>query len=406
MDVTACLKETGDMCTLEVDLDETLQSLKRKFLREFDVTDAEDVDANWYFRVRGGTEDLMVAPGVSLSDVALEAGSVVELGRRLTAGINAPQKYPCHAPILRMTLSCCGKWCAVGLSNNTAEIWDTETGERERILEVGKPTEGKVWGIAFSRCARLVVTGSSDAMIRVWERESSVSEHIVLSGHRRCVNSVLFSSCGRYIVSSSDDGTVRTWSLSTGACTRTIQCSSGWVKCTVSPTSDMVIASDHKSKLRILNFTTGECTRSIPLGTITRALLILQCGMRAATGGVDGVIRLWDLTNGTCIGKLTGHVGEVKCLSASHCGGWLVSGADGSIREWDLQTRQCIRSHESQRPPTRGLSSRRTYPVRSADRMYGVAVSPCAKWIFRTSCGAVKAGSIEVEVMSPSWVEQ
>ncbi|MGB3613631.1 MAG: serine/threonine-protein kinase [Elainellaceae cyanobacterium] len=56
----------------------------------------------------------------------------------------------------------------------------------------------------------------------------------------------------------------------------------------------------------------------------------------AASGGLDDVIRLWDLRTGRLLHSLSGHVKGVNALAFSPDGRWLVSGSDDfSIKLWD-----------------------------------------------------------------------
>jgi len=60
---------------------------------------------------------------------------------------------------------------------------------------------------------------------------------------------------------------------------------------------------------------------------------------RAASGGDDFTITLWDLATRTAQARLTGHQGQIKALAVSGDGQMLASASwDGSIGLWDTQT--------------------------------------------------------------------
>ncbi|MHA2071302.1 MAG: WD40 repeat domain-containing protein [Candidatus Thorarchaeota archaeon] len=62
-----------------------------------------------------------------------------------------------------------------------------------------------------------------------------------------------------------------------------------------------------------------------------------------ATGGVDRVIKLWDIRSGELLAKLEGHTYPVLTLAFSPDGGRLVSGSgDTSLRIWDIANRTVI----------------------------------------------------------------
>lgn len=70
---------------------------------------------------------------------------------------------------------------------------------------------------------------------------------------------------------------------------------------------------------------------------------------RVATGGSEGVIKLWDPRDGTFVRSLKGHKGEVTGLRYTIDELYLVScGADSSIMMWDLtknEVQRCLRGH-------------------------------------------------------------
>jgi len=65
---------------------------------------------------------------------------------------------------------------------------------------------------------RLIVSGSSDSTVRVWEVATGQQVR-VLEGHTNWVCSVAWSRDGQYIVSGSLDKTVRIWEADVQVCT-------------------------------------------------------------------------------------------------------------------------------------------------------------------------------------------
>jgi WD40 repeat protein len=69
---------------------------------------------------------------------------------------------------------------------------------------------GPVRSISLCPDERLIVSGSSDSTVRVWEVATGQQVR-VLEGHTRNVRNVAWSRDGQYIVSGSFDRTVRVW---------------------------------------------------------------------------------------------------------------------------------------------------------------------------------------------------
>ena len=80
---------------------------------------------------------------------------------------------------------------------------------------VGKH-EGCVFALAFSPDERLIVSGSEDQTVRVWNIKSK--NELRRFHHEGWVNSVAFSPDRTHIVSGSDDKSFRLWNIQTNRC--------------------------------------------------------------------------------------------------------------------------------------------------------------------------------------------
>ncbi|MBL8208964.1 MAG: PD40 domain-containing protein, partial [Blastocatellia bacterium] len=92
---------------------------------------------------------------------------------------------------------------------------------------------GEVRAVAFSPDARLLASGGTDRMVKLWDMASG-RELRVLAGHEDSVAAVAFSPDGRLLASAEgttgfsdpDDeplpGAVKIWDVATGACLHTL----------------------------------------------------------------------------------------------------------------------------------------------------------------------------------------
>jgi WD40 repeat protein len=88
--------------------------------------------------------------------------------------------------------------------------------------------------VAFSPDSKLVVSGSWDKTVRLWDAVTGAALQ-THEGHSDWVSSVAFSPDSKLVVSGSWDKTVRLWDAVTGAALQTLEGHSGSVTVAFSP---------------------------------------------------------------------------------------------------------------------------------------------------------------------------
>ncbi|EWZ77293.1 hypothetical protein FOWG_18286 [Fusarium oxysporum f. sp. lycopersici MN25] len=71
--------------------------------------------------------------------------------------------------------------------------------------------------VVFSHDSKRVASASPEKTIQIWNTETGECER-VLEGHSDWVNSVVFSHDSKWVASGSDDATIRIWNAETGEC--------------------------------------------------------------------------------------------------------------------------------------------------------------------------------------------
>ena len=102
-----------------------------------------------------------------------------------------------------------------GSGDATVIVWDLSG--KGTILHKLSDHTGDVMAMDFARDGQILVTGSTDTLIKVWD---TVAWNCTasLKGHESDVNSVSLSANHEILASGSEDATVRIWLLSSGAC--------------------------------------------------------------------------------------------------------------------------------------------------------------------------------------------
>jgi WD40 repeat protein/MinD-like ATPase involved in chromosome partitioning or flagellar assembly len=169
-------------------------------------------------------------------------------------------------------------------------------------------------------------------------------------GHRDWIRDVttIELSDGIRLVSAGDDETVRIWDPTQARQTRLLADHVGWVKAIdtmVSQTGEpLIISATEFGKLAVWYAETGQLHRSWDTWDgATETIAVFRRGDRTllATGGDDGILRIWDPETGEPMGESPGHAGPIIDLcriDEEPFTGLVTAGADGTVRVWDGMT--------------------------------------------------------------------
>ncbi|KAL0092798.1 quinon protein alcohol dehydrogenase-like superfamily [Phycomyces blakesleeanus] len=172
-------------------------------------------------------------------------------------------------------------------------------------------TDG-VMCVQFCDVAGILMTGSYDKTIRVWNMETGELIR-VLSGHARCVRALQFDEAK--LVTGAMDNTLKIWNWHTGQCIRTLQGHTGGVL-SLHFDSRILASGSTDHTIRVWNFEAGECCTLTGHTEWVNSVRIFG-DHTLVSGSDDATIRVWDLTSRTCTSVLKGHVGQVQIVLPS-----------------------------------------------------------------------------------------
>ncbi len=204
-----------------------------------------------------------------------------------------------------------GQILAAGDYEGVVYLWRADTGQEVRRLQGHKRA---VLHVVFAPDGQMLASTGNDGTVRLWEVGTG-KEIRRFTGHERYANQATFFPDARTIATTAEDHSVRLWRVTTGEELRRIKTQHLQNNAVaVSPDGRLLlVASVGDQPVQVWDAGTG---RELPPFAIPRneasrifSLAFAPDGRTLATGGEDGVIRLWEVSSRQERRRFTGHTG-------------------------------------------------------------------------------------------------
>ncbi|KAG4942803.1 hypothetical protein JHK85_047449 [Glycine max] len=201
-----------------------------------------------------------------------------------------------------------------GSKDNSVRLWEPESAN---CIGVGIGHMGAVGAIAFSKRKRdFFVSGSSDHTLKVWSMDGlldnmtvpiNLKAKAVVAAHDKDINSVAVAPNDSLVCSGSQDRTACVWRLP--------------------DLVSVVVFKGHKRGIWSVEFSPVD-----------------QC---VVTASGDKTIRIWAISDGSCLKTFEGHTSSVLRALFVTRGTQIVScGADGLVKLWTVKTNECVATYD------------------------------------------------------------
>ena len=187
---------------------------------------------------------------------------------------------------------------ALTAEQNTLVLWDTATGEAPRYWQA----PGDILAVQLSRGGNRALLGLSDNTAVIFDIRRGGVLHTLPHGNP--VNSVASDQAADIAVTGSEDRTAVTWDLRTGKKMASIRHNEGVQLVVISPDGSLVLSVSKYDKAVIWQSQSGNVITEMPLraGRLKRGLRFTSARFSAdnqflLTGQTDQTIVLWRLNN-------------------------------------------------------------------------------------------------------------
>ncbi|KAF2842901.1 WD40 repeat-like protein [Patellaria atrata CBS 101060] len=229
---------------------------------------------------------------------------------------------------------------ATGSMDNTVRLWDPVTGKA-----LGSPLKGhSKWITSLSwepyhiqeKGRPRVASSSKDATVRIWDAVNRRAD-ISLSGHKGSVTCVKWGGVG-FIYTASYDKTVKVWNASNGTLAHTLASHAHRVNHLALSTDFVLRTAYHDHTGMVPDTDEGKLSKAKERFRKT-AMINKKVVERLVTASDDFTIYLWEPSNSTKpVARLIGHQKQVNHVTFSPDGLYIAStGFDNHVKLWNAR---------------------------------------------------------------------
>ncbi|CUA72752.1 Notchless protein homolog 1 [Mus musculus] [Rhizoctonia solani] len=226
--------------------------------------------------------------------------------------------------------------------DTTIRIWNAYNGLP--LLDPLTEHTNPVFCVTFSPDGDLIASASGDQTVRLWHSQNGAPAAPPFHGHTGMVNSLAFTPDGTRLVSGSSDKTIRVWDVSDGSLVNNFF--EGYVgtvdTLAISPDSTRIAAGCYDKAVRVWNIDDGKLVAGpfFGHGDSVKSVAYSRDGTRVFSGSTDKTIRVWNVRNGILPpappsqGTITDIRTVIFCPDNTH---FLSSGGlNNVLRLWDV----------------------------------------------------------------------
>ena len=213
--------------------------------------------------------------------------------------------------------------------------------------------EGEIYCGRFSPDGTCLATSGYDMKILLWNVYGECENFSHLNGHTGAVMDLHFSSDSSHLYTCSTDKTIRVWDMETGICIRKMKSHTDIVNachparrgpeliCSGSDDGSIMVHDIRKKEpvFHVQNYNNYQIT----------AITFADTSNQIISGGIENVIKIWDIRKNEVVHYLPGHADTITGISLNNVGTHIVSNSmDCTARIWDVRpfasNQRCVKT--------------------------------------------------------------
>eukprot|EP01135_Chromosphaera_perkinsii_P002720 Nk52_evm88s226 gene=Nk52_evmTU88s226 len=208
---------------------------------------------------------------------------------------------------------------------------------------------GEVLSCKFNGKGDCLASGSADKSILVWRVYGDCESIVELSGHKGAVIEVDWTSDSKRVISASADKTVGVYDVESGQRIKKLKGHEQIVNsCRAARGGSSLVASaSDDGFVRVWDLRNPKVVKAFNHGYQVTACCFDESTGKVFAGGIDNVVRAWDIGSESVEYTLNKHTETITGLRLSPDGNELLSNAmDGVVRIWDVRPYSSSKSRE------------------------------------------------------------